>query len=905
MGEYDDILSMKKGVVGAGVAVWLLAGTGVRAAASAVFEAEGARLNAARVKVVSHDPFSGKKGVALKAGAASVAEATNAAADLVFDVRVPQAGRYSLSTYAAVDEAGAARMRAARSKFESLFAKIQVGAQRPTRRVVFVPWSDPKLCWQHLGVFDLAESQTVALWLPEGVKLDRLEASPYRPPAVPKEVADYKPSIVPPAAHPRLWVNPEALAQIRSRLTHPEHQPHWDRLRKLAARPFAFAAPPDSEVAYNTPLEQAALAKAFVFLAQGDAKAGREAADLMLRYLPQVEFGNLLDITREVGAAIYAGSCVYDWCYGLLSAAERETLRRNLMRLAEKMECGWPPFRQTIVNGHGNEAQVNRDLLAMAIAVYDEDPLPYRWCAYKVLEELVPMRRFEYQSPRHNQGVSYAAYRFGWEMHAAWLLRRLCGREVFDANIKTVPNYWLYMRLPDGSMLRDGDGVCNGPYWSHSQTFLLCCAYSGDPVVKGEYLRQAGTRGDDLLYLLLNDPAVRAEPRLDGLPLTIDFGPVLGGMIARTGWSVGTNSPDVVAEVKGGGTHFGNHQHADAGSLQVYYRGLQVAKLGQYKFYGTPYDMNFGKRSAAQSMLLVFDPQEKILKNLANDGGSRFLQSHPRTPEEAKTDPLFNYGRVVSCSFGPSAKTPAFSTFCADLTGAYSEKVAAYTRRFCFLNLGLPGHPAAMIVADDITSTNAAFKKVWQLNTLKPPQLTADGARLWNVEGGVTGRLDVCMLEPAREARTVEVLSGEDAASVGGKRYTPPKPNEAEASGCRLLFSPRQPRARDRFLTVLQACDGEPLPVAHEESGAMAVVRVADRVVALPKDGGLSGAPFEVKVPADGQTYQVLGAGLRDGAWRVSADGAPPREIVVEKGRNTLAFESRGGTCRLEPLEMR
>lgn len=52
----------------------------------------------------------------------------------------------------------------------------------------------------------------------------------------------------------------------------------------------------------------------------------------------------------------------------------------------------------------------------MSIALHDEDPVPYRYCAYRLLEELVPMRRFEYHSPRHNQGVSYAAYRFGWEM---------------------------------------------------------------------------------------------------------------------------------------------------------------------------------------------------------------------------------------------------------------------------------------------------------------------------------------------------------------------------------------------------------------------------------------------------------------------------------------------------------
>ena len=49
-----------------------------------------------------------------------------------------------------------------------------------------------------------------------------------------------------------------------------------------------------------------------------------------------------------------------------MSPDDRDSIRRHLMRLADDMEIGWPPFKQTIVNGHGNEAQVNRDLLCMA-----------------------------------------------------------------------------------------------------------------------------------------------------------------------------------------------------------------------------------------------------------------------------------------------------------------------------------------------------------------------------------------------------------------------------------------------------------------------------------------------------------------------------------------------------------
>jgi len=879
-------------------------GIALAAVGGVVVEAEQAALNSARVEIVAQESFRGGHGVSLKPGVAAAADDSPTDADLTFTVQVPKAGRYGLNTFTATDAAGAEKMRQAKSKFESLYARIQVGDQPPTRRVIMVPWSSPQMCAQLTGVFSFSgQADKVRFWLPPGVRLDRIELNPYRAPTVPKEAADYCPAIVPPAQHPRLWVDAQSLAQIRARLGHAEHKPHWDRVQALAHKPFAYQAA-DREVPYNTPLEQAALARAFCYLVADERKAGREAADLMLAYLPHVEFGNLLDITREVGAAIYAGSCVYDWCYDLLTPDERQLLRRHLMRLAEEMECGWPPFKQSIINGHGNEAQINRDLLAMSIAIYDEDPLPYQYCSYCVLEQLAPMRCFEYQSPRHNQGISYAAYRFGWEMQAAWLFRRLSGREVFDANIKTVPQYWLYMRLPNGEMFRDGDGVsAAGVYWRHPQTFLLCYAYSGDPIVKGEYVRQSAPRsGDSILFLLLNDPDLQANENLDSLPRTLDFGPILGGMVARTGWNMGAKSADVVAEVKGGGYHFGNHQHADAGAFQIYYRGLQTAALAQYKFYGTPYDMNFAKRSIAQNMVLVLDPQEKFINNLANDGGARFLQSYPRTPQQAQTEPTFNYGTVVSCGAGPDARVPDLSYFAADLTKAYSAKVAHYVRRFCFVNLQRPGNPAAMIVLDDVTAAQPDFRKYWQLTALQPPQETPDGVRLSNSSGGVTGHLDVRLLWPPRAARTMEILSGAEANSVFGQKFTPPLPQAAEAQGHRIMVAPRQPQARDRFLAVMQACDGEPLPIVFHESEAAISVQIADRLIVLPQSAAPASLPLEIVVPGSGsQPTQVHCAGLGPGTWRMTGPDAAQRTVTVAAGRNIACLSLSAGKYQLAP----
>jgi heparin/heparan-sulfate lyase len=94
-------------------------------------------------------------------------------------------------------------------------------------------------------------------------------------------------------------------------------------------------------------------------------------------------------------------------------------------------------------------------------------------------------------------------------------------------------------------------------------------------------------------------------------------------------------------------------------------------------------------------MLLVVDPNETFLKTPANDGGARFLQSHPRTPQQLHDSPLFQYGRRLSCGFGPSALRPSYSYFAADLSAAYSQKITSFTRSFCFLNLGSPTIPHA------------------------------------------------------------------------------------------------------------------------------------------------------------------------------------------------------------------
>jgi heparin/heparan-sulfate lyase len=871
-------------------------------------DAATAKIDDQSTEIVADKRLSNNKGMVLKTGVPAAIDSGRAKPDIIFNIRAPKEGRYVMSTYAVTNAEGAELMKKAKGKFESLYIKIQIDNQRPTKRVVYVPWDVSR---QESGKFELTgKEQELKIWLPRGVLLGYVEFAAYMPPPVPEAAQNYHPKIVPPATRPRLWVNQQSLPVIKARLKTGENLAAWEKVEKTALTPFIFEFDPNAEMTYNTKLERAAETKAFYYLMTGEKKVGQEAIQLMVDYLSHVEFGNILDITREIGRAIYSASEVYDWCYNLLGKKDKKILYNNLLRLADDMECGWPPFKQSIIIGHGDEAQINRDLLSMSIAIYDENPLPYQYTSYAILKEEVPMRKFQYKTPRHSQGVDYGATRFQWEMHAAWLFYRMTGHPVFDDNIKGVRKFWQYMRIPDGQMLRDGDGYSSRPsekfyYWTRPQLMLLNYAYSSDPLVKAEFEREGGLPDNPVLFLLLNDPGLKPEESMKSLSLTKDFGPILGSMVARTGWHIGMNSNDVVAEIKGGGYHFGNHQHSDAGSIQLYYRGFQFGDIGEYKFYGTPYDYNFNKRSVAHSMMLAVDPKEKFGNTESNDGGTRFNQGSPQTPQEAQTNPQFNNGSVLSANFGPSKLRPLFSYFKVDLAKAYrSDKMSAYTRGFCFLNLEREDIPAAIILTDDMTTTNPEFKKYWQINAYNMPEETKNGVILQNQREGLIGKTYVEMLVPAASDRQIDILSDDDANSSFEHKYEPPKPDLPEAHGHRIMISPKKASKNDRFLTVFQMVDGDtkPLPVHYYETPVSYVVTLADRVVSMSNSNGLINKSFTLNIPGNGK-FQIAMTGINSGSWNIkSRNGKVNFKANVVTGKNTIFFQGDSGEYIITPI---
>ena len=164
----------------------------------------------------------------------------------------------------------------------------------------------------------------------------------------------------------------------------------------------------------------------------------------------------------------------------------------------------------------------------------------------------------------------------------------------------------------------------------------------------------------------------------------------MGAMIARTGWEDGENSDSVVAMMKIGEYYFGNHQHLDFGSFQIYYKGLLAGEGGNYGEYGNKEHYMYTTKSIAHNTMLVYDPEEdketddRNARYNVNDGGQKAQYREELTIDKIKI-PERKFGKIVAKEIDPqNTYTPDYTYIKGDLTNAYTDKVTDFKRSMMF-----------------------------------------------------------------------------------------------------------------------------------------------------------------------------------------------------------------------------
>lgn len=765
------------------------------------------------------------------------------------------------------------------------------------------------------------------------------------------------PPFLPPPGHPRVYFTPKDLPRLKANVTKPQNAAAYAEFQKnLAANTDGVLPPPqpgdelhrtrkagalpDLPTNVDSQTLTAIACDAFDYQLSNNEAHGRQAISALTNYLRTVVYPR--DDYNNTGQTVFTLGIVYDWCYPLLTAADKDAFYKAAIATASKMEVGWPPVQQSNVTGHGPEGQIFRDLLAVSVAMYDEHPDMYALVAGRFFSRMIEPKRFMYETHMHPQGTHYTNYRGQWEMLATWIFDRIGLPKVFGPDQQFFEYWTLYARRPDGQVLRDGDSHLNnnrlGEYWRDPfRPMFLAANYFNDPYLKQEAERQSphfapipprGNQSCDCVEILcFNNPDLEPKPLTD-LPLSYYFPSPKGAIIARTSWEEGLSSPAVVAEMKINEWYFANHQHLDAGAFQIYYRGALATDSGYYQSgiskgdspdnngssgYGSLYDVNYNKRSVAHNVITVYDPNETFDTRrwakfaIANDGGQRMPNRWQEPAEYSDLTEEKNGYRIAEVIAHENHND--FSYLKGDLTKAYSDKLKEYERSFLFLNLHDNAHPAAMIVFDQVTSSNPAFRKAFLLHGLEQPTLHGNQTVFKDTRPGYTGKLICETLLPPPEDTTITPIGGKpDEVLVDNKPYkVAVRPGTInEGGGWRVEISPKTPRETDYFLNVLQVgdhspTDAPPLPIDKIDAGTHIGALIANHLALFSKTRNRSNVPihFTVSGPA---IAEVFVADLNPGSWQLTSPSAPQQTLTVSETGGTVSFTAGSGSYTLIPV---
>ncbi len=764
--------------------------------------------------------------------------------------------------------------------------------------------------------------------------------SSYTPHGIVKEVTDdltaelvpvtELPPYNPPAGeHPRVYFRKSDVETLRKKVDAEENKTAKEALENQANSEVEV-----SETDYSSSVLGAAEAKAFYYQLYGDRKKGREAVDIILKTVDW-DIGSGQDITRVYGAAIETLSCVYDWCYDLTTAAERQKMIEIAIGWASFMEIGWPPNLQGSLVGHGAETQFLRDDLAFAIATFDERPDLWNYIGGKFYAQYVPERKWHLASQLNHQGANYGSYRnycsgYGWILITGMGLP-----EPYSGYLVGTDSYShrIYLRRPDGMNFMDGDMFSYAPMEyidAGAEGLAVELACSKDPLIKDELMRTTRTtdKNGNLLtslgtsaakWIILSQPDVKRASR-EGMPLSYYFGSPMGVMAARTGWGDGVNSNSVVAEMKVGEYWFGNHQHKDAGSFQLYYKGPLATESGFYQngvFYGSEDHYNYTMQSIAHNTMLVYDPNEDKIdfSGFVNDGGQRWPSGIMQTTyQNILSDPQHKRATVEAHEIDPENRmVPGYTYLKGDLTNAYSDKISDYKRSFMFLNLGDEKIPAALIVFDKLSVSNSSFEKTWLLHGQQNPEIKGQRT-VWksnpyvNKETGerYSGKMVHDALLPAADKASMKIASGAEIGwnNIRGKNYAHPQTSpDREENTYRLEISPTDKKDTDYFLNVMQVTDEDNtsyLSPKLVETNDFYGVKISDRVVLFSKTGNKISGKTEIKT--DGGKLKYIVCDMPGGTYEITSNGEKQTAAVSEEG-GVLSFEAESGLAVIEKTD--
>ena len=634
--------------------------------------------------------------------------------------------------------------------------------------------------------------------------------------------------------------------------------------------------------------------KAFLYQMTSDEIAGRDAIRMITEYMTTMRIeGGVGDPERNFGFAMFAAAIVYDWCYDLMSRGERVEMINtvaNVVCAGKNMEVGFPPEKQNAVCGHGSERQILRDYLSFSLAIYDEEPSWYEFVGGRFFEEYVPVRNEYYKAGMYPQGVStYIQIRFTSDLWSAWIMKSATGVIPYDEAMKEIlPS--LFNRIVDGDstlFMEGDDGLSQHINILYGLSFAssICAYLFGDPRTAAWAKHLNYKYSANLYILILRSTGVdESRDRFEGLDLIKYNGGFLNEIVAHNGRSA--DSASVLMKI--GGRTTANHDHGDAGSFQIYYKGILAGDTGVYDSYGTRHHYKYHQATVAHNAILLY-----------RDGKSYGQRGHyePESLLEWLSDE-YKSAELSGVSVGykdANGTLPSYAYIAGDVSFQYEENAIKKADRRMLTVLDSEGAkiPAYLFVFDRITAQRGEDRKAFLLHTKGEPTVM-DNTVIATCGGG--------------KLVLQSMLGGDDIIKIGGAgrnfdldgEQLPTRDGSDDGYWGRIEISPKTTSKTDTLLNVLYATDADNDTIDKAElvtGDGIVGALIGDSCAIFSEKYERRITPISFTTAGEGDlTYYV--SGVKAGEWQVRVD-ATTLSVTAAEESGLLTFTAPRGAITI------
>ena len=750
---------------------------------------------------------------------------------------------------------------------------------------------------------------------------------------------------MPISEHPRLLVKRDMLPLIRKKLR--EKTPTNTRFKKVTvceidnngALPPAFEHLTGRKGVHNfdNDVLDAIQIKALAYLIEDEPLYGYQAILSLKNFLLTLDLQHIYsDQCREFGYVLFVSSCVYDWCYDLLTEEDKAQLIAGIeTRIASgecgdpakqvnktykrKMEIGFPPYDQGAISGHGSERQVLRDYLSAAVAFFGDNDSWWSFIGARVYNDYVPVRNYYYRSGMTQQGTgNYILGRHISDLYSAWILQVATGSHPY-VGLDRVSRSIMGYECADGLIFTDGDGTRDTREQADFRHILRVCAYvtkSPDLLRWAEDLAGDTVFGTNTNYLstalyvaLRGIELAPSEDRYANMSLIQYNGAPIGQYISRRAWrdADGCATFMRIKEIT-----TANHEHKDAGSFEIYYKGNLTSDGGCYNNYGHVHTQFFHQMTIAHNSLIIFNPskydptsEDKLLKYYS---GSQRKGGETRDLASWLGNPLYRTGLVTGHAhayYNADKARPHYAYAAGDITASYDSDTATHVeRRMLTVYTEDAAAPMAFFVYDDVESREPSFEKRFLLQISSKDAPTVDGSKIVTENGG--GRL-VC--HSLTDNVSVRALGGRVYNEDG--KYDPDRSQNYMLNGENLrsfsgaddkhwgrieIVSPEESCAKflhamyvtdagaDVERSVEKLCGEGYVGVLYDNK--YAIIFATDRSLATSLD-------FEVNSDAAEISYYI--SGIAGGESEITLPCGSKKDIFIRHAERFIHFTARSG----------